>query len=102
MRIPIRLSVSAKTRSGNKADRDPDLRIGIPRILNQWATPRFWTAFFEALGVKPTDSELHDALEICPIQLPSTAQAPLPSPQLAKYWSEALVSFAALHCSGLM
>ena len=52
MRIPIRLSVSAKTRSGNKADRDPDLRIGIPRILNQWATPRFWTAFFEALGVK--------------------------------------------------
>ena len=52
MRIPIRLSVSAKTRSGNKADRDPDLRIGIPRVLNQWSTPRFWTGFFEALGVK--------------------------------------------------
>jgi predicted nucleotide-binding protein (sugar kinase/HSP70/actin superfamily) len=52
MRIPIRLSVSAKTRSGNKADRNPDLRIGIPRVLNQWATPRFWTGFFEALGVK--------------------------------------------------
>ena len=52
MRIPIRLSASAKTPSDRRFERNPDLRIGIPRVLNQWSTPRFWSAFFEALGVK--------------------------------------------------
>ena len=52
MRIPIRLSVSAKTRSGSIELRDPDLRVGIPRVLNQWSVPRFWTGFFVALGVQ--------------------------------------------------
>lgn len=31
------------------------LRIGIPRVLNQWTTHRFWTAFFVALGIAPRD-----------------------------------------------
>ena len=52
MRIPIRLSVSGKTRSDDIAQRDPNLRIGIPRVLNQWSVPRFWTGFFESLGVQ--------------------------------------------------
>ena len=52
MRIPIRLSASGKTRSGDAAARDPNLRIGIPRVLNQWSVPRFWTGFFEGLGVR--------------------------------------------------
>ncbi|MCC6739257.1 MAG: activase [Planctomycetia bacterium] len=29
------------------------LRVGIPRVLNVWSTHRFWTAFLEALGVRP-------------------------------------------------
>ncbi|MDJ1016250.1 MAG: acyl-CoA dehydratase activase-related protein [Paracoccaceae bacterium] len=52
MRIPILRNASAKTPSADRSDRNPDLRVGIPRILNQWSTPRFWTAFFEELGVK--------------------------------------------------
>lgn len=51
MRIPIRLSASAKTPSGNRSERNPNLRVGIPRVLNQWSAPRFWTGFFQALGV---------------------------------------------------
>ena len=51
MRIPIRLNASGKKRSDSLEGRNPKLRIGIPRVLNQWSTPRFWTAFFEALGV---------------------------------------------------
>lgn len=53
MRIPILRSGFAKTRSADDVrSPDPKLRIGIPRVLNQWSTPRFWTGFFEALGVK--------------------------------------------------
>jgi SNF2 family DNA or RNA helicase len=48
-----------------------------------------WPAFLDALGAKPTDAELGAGLGRHPIELPSTAQAPLPSPQLAKYWPEA-------------
>jgi len=50
---------------------------------------RAWPGFLEALGAKPTAPELRVALERCSIQLPSTAEAPLPSPQLGKYWPEA-------------
>jgi predicted nucleotide-binding protein (sugar kinase/HSP70/actin superfamily) len=28
------------------------LRIGIPRVLNQWSTHQFWIAFFGALGIE--------------------------------------------------
>ena len=31
------------------------VRIGIPRVLNQWSTHRFWTALFRELGVPPRD-----------------------------------------------
>jgi predicted nucleotide-binding protein (sugar kinase/HSP70/actin superfamily) len=51
MRIQIPRIAYAKTRSDERQRRDPDLRIGIPRVLNQWSAPRFWTAFFVALGV---------------------------------------------------
>ena len=50
MRIQIPRIAYAKTRSDERQRRDPDLRIGIPRVLNQWSAPRFWTAFFVALG----------------------------------------------------
>ena len=47
-----------------------------------------WPAFLEDLGVKPGVSRLGEALEPCTLPLPSTHKAPLPSPQLAKYWPE--------------
>jgi predicted nucleotide-binding protein (sugar kinase/HSP70/actin superfamily) len=31
------------------------LRIGIPRVLNQWSTHRFWITLFRELGVRPRD-----------------------------------------------
>jgi len=31
------------------------IRIGIPRTLNQWSTHRFWIAFFDALGITKID-----------------------------------------------
>lgn len=31
------------------------IRIGIPRTLNQWSTHRFWIAFFESLGISKID-----------------------------------------------
>jgi predicted nucleotide-binding protein (sugar kinase/HSP70/actin superfamily) len=31
------------------------LRVGIPRVLNQWSTHRFWPAFFTTLGIAPRD-----------------------------------------------
>lgn len=31
------------------------MRIGIPRTLNQWSTHQFWIAFFEALGITKLD-----------------------------------------------
>ena len=47
-----------------------------------------WPPFLETLGAKPAVPQLCDALEPCTIQLPSAADAPLPSPQLARYWPE--------------
>jgi SNF2 family DNA or RNA helicase len=47
-----------------------------------------WPAFLELLGAKPSSPQSGDALDTCTIQLPSAADAPLPSPQLAKYWRE--------------
>ncbi len=34
------------------AKRRPDLRVGIPRVLNIWSTHQFWIGFFNALGVE--------------------------------------------------
>ena len=31
------------------------LRIGIPRVLSQWTTHKFWTVLFQELGVRPRD-----------------------------------------------
>lgn len=30
-----------------------NIKIGIPKVLNIWSTAPFWTAYFEALGIKP-------------------------------------------------
>jgi SNF2 family DNA or RNA helicase len=49
-----------------------------------------WPAFLEVLGAKPSPSQIRDALHSCTIHLPSAASAPLPSPQLAKYWPDAI------------
>ena len=49
-----------------------------------------WPAFLEALGAKPFASQLGDAPDSCTIHLASAPDDPLPSPQLAKYWPEAV------------
>ncbi|MFN2218685.1 MAG: DEAD/DEAH box helicase [Anaerolineae bacterium] len=49
-----------------------------------------WPAFLDALGLKPSALQLRDLLDACEIHLPSASDAPLPSPQLAKYWPEAI------------
>ncbi len=50
MQIPTLPRLFAKERS---ADPVPErrLRIGIPRVLNQWSTHQFWIALFRELGV---------------------------------------------------
>ncbi len=53
-------------------------------------TAEAWSAFLEALGSKPSAFQLCDALDSCTIHLPSASDAPLPSPQLAKYWPKAV------------
>jgi SNF2 family DNA or RNA helicase len=47
-----------------------------------------WPAFLEALGAKPAAPAGTE--DTCTLQLPSSAEAPLPSPQLAKYWPDAI------------
>lgn len=54
MHIPILQKRSAKARSA-EATPQRRIRIGIPRVLNQWSTHRFWTALFTELGVRPRD-----------------------------------------------
>ncbi|MCG6941349.1 MAG: DEAD/DEAH box helicase, partial [Thiohalocapsa sp.] len=49
-----------------------------------------WSAFLEGLGAKPTGLQLRDVLDSREIHLPSASDAPLPSPQLAKHWPEAI------------
>jgi SNF2 family DNA or RNA helicase len=49
-----------------------------------------WPAFLKALGAKPSTLQLGDALAVCTLHLPSTPEAPLPSPQLAKHWPDAV------------
>ncbi len=44
----------AKPLSGS-ADQFRRKRIGIPRVLGQWTTHRFWTTLFKELGVRPRD-----------------------------------------------
>jgi SNF2 family DNA or RNA helicase len=45
-----------------------------------------WPSLLETLGVQPMAAALRDRIEPCRIPLPSAADGPLPSPQLAKYW----------------
>ena len=48
-RRPIRRGFE---RSSQKAaDRRKELRIGLPRVLNLWATGPFWRTYFETLGI---------------------------------------------------
>jgi SNF2 family DNA or RNA helicase len=47
-----------------------------------------WPACLEALGAEP--AALAGADDTCTLQLPSSAEAPLPSPQLGKYWPDAI------------
>ena len=47
-----------------------------------------WPPFLETLGVQAVAARY--AEESCTLQLPSTADGPVPSPQLAKYWPEAV------------
>ena len=49
-----------------------------------------WPAFLEALGATSTVAPLPEAQATCTLHLPSGADAPLPSPQLAKYWPQAV------------
>jgi len=49
-----------------------------------------WPALLGLLGVP------HAAIETYPVQLPSAADAPLPSPQLAKYWADELLEAQAV------
>ena len=45
-----------------------------------------WPAFVAEVGLDLSPIELRAALQSCALQLPSAADAPLPSPQLAKVW----------------
>ncbi|WP_282152712.1 acyl-CoA dehydratase activase-related protein [Ruegeria atlantica] len=55
MRIPILQKAFATARFAENAPVKRNHRIGIPRVLNQWSTHRFWTTFFVELGVKRRD-----------------------------------------------
>jgi len=52
--IPILPRLYARGRSA-EAPPERRLRIGIPRVLNQWSTHRFWITLFTSLGVRPDD-----------------------------------------------
>jgi predicted nucleotide-binding protein (sugar kinase/HSP70/actin superfamily) len=54
MRTPTLPKWFAKARSAEAAPKRR-LRIGIPRVLSQWSTHRFWIALFTELGVRPRD-----------------------------------------------
>jgi len=51
MRFQILPKAFARAHSAEDSPAKRDLRIGIPRVLNQWSTHRFWTTFFVELGV---------------------------------------------------
>lgn len=55
MPIPIWRKWSATPPSVEPPSEARRIRIGIPRVLNQWSTHRFWTALFTELGVAPRD-----------------------------------------------
>jgi hypothetical protein len=44
-----------------------------------------WPSFLESLGAKPSTLQLREELDTCTNHLPSTLEAPMPSPQLANY-----------------
>lgn len=51
--MPIQMlpKLFAKPRSAETEAPKRDVRIGIPRVLNQWSTHQFWIALFAGLGV---------------------------------------------------
>ncbi len=54
MPFPTLRTWFAKPRSAEpETPPERKLRVGIPRVLNQWTTHRFWTAFFTNLGISP-------------------------------------------------
>ncbi len=55
MRIPILQKRSVNPHSAEAGPVKRDLRIGIPRVLNQWSTHRFWTTLFVELGIDRRD-----------------------------------------------
>jgi len=60
-------------------------------LLHPFQLPKNdWPAFLEELGARSPLAQLPDALDSCTIYLPSASDAPLSSPQLTKYWPEAV------------
>ncbi|MFQ5623531.1 MAG: acyl-CoA dehydratase activase-related protein [Paracoccaceae bacterium] len=55
MRIPILRKRFATPPSAEAPKKERRVRIGIPRVLNQWSTHRFWTTLFTELGVSRRD-----------------------------------------------
>ncbi|NOE28539.1 acyl-CoA dehydratase activase-related protein [Ruegeria sp. HKCCD6157] len=51
--MPIRILQKAFAKAPFAKSKPPkrDFRIGIPRVLNQWSTHRFWTTLFVELGI---------------------------------------------------
>ncbi|WP_209835137.1 acyl-CoA dehydratase activase-related protein [Ruegeria sp. HKCCE3926] len=51
--MPIQILQKAFAKAPFAKSKPPkrDVRIGIPRVLNQWSTHRFWTTLFVELGI---------------------------------------------------
>jgi len=51
--MPIQILQKAFAKAPFAKSKPPkrDFRIGIPRVLNQWSTHRFWTTLFVELGI---------------------------------------------------
>jgi SNF2 family DNA or RNA helicase len=71
-------------------ERRPAMRSSGPSIHPFSLPEEAWSAFVDGLGAKPSALQLRDVLGPCTIHLPSAPDAPLPSPQMAKYWPEAI------------
>jgi predicted CoA-substrate-specific enzyme activase len=51
---PHKMAVTAAQKRRNELlAKRPEMRIGIPRVLNQYSTNPFFSAYFEALGIPP-------------------------------------------------
>ncbi|MCA0907858.1 acyl-CoA dehydratase activase-related protein [Ruegeria marisrubri] len=55
--MPIQILQKAFAKAPFAKSKPPkrDFRIGIPRVLNQWSTHRFWTTLFVELGIGRRD-----------------------------------------------